>query len=430
MTVRRISDPPPSGAGRVRVAVVEPVGRGGLVQYAFQLCRGLAAAGADPILITGIPYELSELDHPFHRVELFRLWDPKPEGGASGGVFVGTLRRLGRGLRWYREWLRLVRFLRRERPDVVQLSDLRFGLDLVPVMLLRRLDIPLFDICHNIDPFRGKGKSAGGFGASTLERALYRAMYRRMERIFVHFSANRMRFLERFEIAPERVIEIPLANQELSREIADFGHSAERLRSDLEIAEKQLVALLFGALSPYKGVDRLIAAMPRVLEEIPGAVLVVAGYPLAGFDVKAHWQLARRLGVESAVRIVTGYVPAPRVHAWFELAEVVVLPYREGYQSAVLHLAQTFGKPAVVSDIGALPEGVVDGVSGRVIPAGTDPGPLAEALVEILGDRERAHEMGREARRLSLERFSWDAVARRLLAEYQTAVPAARAAGR
>ncbi|MFP3942155.1 MAG: hypothetical protein ACLF0P_17810, partial [Thermoanaerobaculia bacterium] len=89
----------------MRIAVVEPVGRGGLIHYAFQLCRGLAEEGAadgvEVVLVTGRPYELEGLDAPFRVEPVLRLWDPKPAPGPSSpraGADLGPRSRAGADL--------------------------------------------------------------------------------------------------------------------------------------------------------------------------------------------------------------------------------------------------------------------------------------------------------------------------------------------
>lgn len=407
---------------RIRVAVVEPVGRGGMAHYAFQLCRGLQRAGAAPTLITGSPYELSGLTHDFPKIDLFRLWDPKPTDGDSGPRILNSLRRACRGIRWYREWWKLYRFLRRERPEVIQLGDIRFATDLAPVMLLRRLGTPLFDICHNIEPFQHRGGRAGSFSSSALAHRLLQAAYTRMDGVFVHFSVNRARFLDSFDVSPDRVWVIPHGNQALIRELADPSYGSDRVRRELDIGVDQPIVLCFGTLAEYKGIDRLIQAMPELLSSVPDARMVIVGHPLPGFDIEARERLAASLGIQDSVRIVARYVPTPEIRAWFEAATVVALPYLQGYQSGVLHLAQSFGKPVVARAVGGLSEAISDGVDGFIVPADAAEECFTEALRELLLDPDRARAMGAAALKASERLFSWDVVGQTLLSSYERAL--------
>jgi len=77
----------------------------------------------------------------------------------------------------------------------------------------------------------------------------------------------------------------------------------------------------------------------------------------------------------------------------FRQASLLVLPYRDGTQSALPAAAYRFGVPVIVADSGALGEYVVPGETGWVVPPG-DVAALAGALAEALAAPERLHEMG------------------------------------
>lgn len=394
-----------------RLAVVEFAGRGGMIHYAWQLCRALTEAGADVTLITDRHYELDALLHPFRLRKLLRLWDPKPAGEPSG---PRRLRRLRRAFLYYREWLRLALHLRRERPDLVQLGDIRFPGDLVPLLLLRLLGLRLTDVCHNVFPYAASGL----FRRSALDRFLYRRIYRRFERVFVHFEENRRGFLAGYGLPPERVAAIPHGNEAIFEELRDPAVNEAALRREIGLAPDEPAVLLFGTLSRYKGIDVLLAAFARVAPRLPRARLVLAGFPAADFDLPAHQALARELGIGERMRWVPRYVESGEVAAWMGLAAVAVFPYREVYQSGALAVAQTFGVPIVATAVGAMPEAANDGEGGLLVPPG-DPEALAAALLAVLEDPALARRLGERARRDARERFAWERIARAILDAYR-----------
>jgi glycosyltransferase involved in cell wall biosynthesis len=418
----------------MRIAVVEPVGRGGLIHYAFQLCRALAEEGAsqgvEVVLVTDRSYELSALEAPFRVVRPLRLWDAKPEGrGAPGrqppGRLRRGLRRAGRAARWYRERLRLLGYLRRLRPDVVQLGDLRFAGDLAFLLALGATGTRLADVCHNLRPFALGGRAAGTFGGSTARAALsrfaFRRIYRRFDAVFVHWPENRELFLAAYGPLSGLVRAIPHGNQLLFAELRDPAVTAETLRRRLGLAADQPVVLAFGTLAAYKGLDLLVEAFARLLPRVPAARLVIAGFPLPGFDPEALGELARRLGIAEAVRVVPGYVPSSEVAAWMELAAVAAFPHREVFQSGVLQAAASLGAPIVASRVGATAEVIRDGETGLLVPPG-DAGVLAAALERLLRDpaaRDFARRLGERAAEEARSRFAWRAIARELLAAYR-----------
>jgi glycosyltransferase involved in cell wall biosynthesis len=401
----------------LRIAVVEPVGKGGLIHYAFQLCRALDAEGARVTLVTDRDWELAALPRRFDLLQPFTLWDPKPERDDVAPL-ARRLRRVRRGRRYAGAWARTVAAVRRLRPDWVQLGDLRFAGDLAAVVALRALGTRVADVCHNVAPFALAGASAGGFRQGPMTRRVFRALYRRMDLLFVHYPSNRARLLEAYGLRPERVVAIPHGDESLLAELADPAVDAAALRGRLGLAAEQRVVLFFGTLSRYKGVDLLLEAFARVAARTPEARLVVAGFPTPEFDLEAHRRLAARLGLGEQVRWAPGYAPVGEVAAWMRLAEVAVFPYRDLSQSGALALATTFGVPVVASRVGAMAEMVRDGETGRLVPP-EDPAALAAAIAELLADPAQAAALGARAAAEQRLRASWRAVARALLAAYE-----------
>lgn len=405
------------GAAPPRLTVVEPIGRGGLIHYAFQLCRALAEERVEVTLVTSRRFELEELPASFPIVRLLRLWDAKPVRDRLPAV-LRPLRRLGRAWIWYREWLRLLGHLRRSRPDAVLLGDVRFPGDVVPLGLLAWVlrDAVWIDLCHNVRRFALAGRGAGGFRGGGVSRALYRRIYRLFDRILVHYESNRRRFLDLYGLPPERVTAIPHGDEGLFHELADPACTGAVLRQRLGFSPAAPVVLLFGSLARYKGADLLIEAFAEVHRRHPDARLVLAGPPVAGLDPGDLEREAEGRGLAEAVHVEARYVPAGEVAAWMELAAVAVFPYREISQSGALALALTFGLPVVATRVGAMGEMVHDGETGLLVEP-EDAEALTAAVLELLEDPESAARLGREAAARVREEMSWRRVARTVVAE-------------
>ena len=400
----------------MRVAIVEPAGKGGMIHYAWQLASAMAEAGAEPILVTARDYELASLPHPFAVEPLLRLWDPKGVGGA-GPALRRTARRGARAARYYREWIRLARFLRRLRPDVVQLGDIRFATDLAPIAALRRSGLRLADVCHNVHPFAVSGAAAGTFSASALQRRLYRRIYGQFDAVFVHFERNRAAFEESFGPS-DRVRTLVHGNEAIFEDLRSHAIDASSIRSELGIAPAAEVVLLFGTLSRYKGVDLLVDAFAEVKRRVPGAHLILAGFLVGGLSEEEVRSRARAAGVGDAVTMIPRYIPAEAVAAWMDLASVVVFPYDAVFQSGAVHVPLTFGRPVVATDVGAMSEVVRDGVTGLIVPP-RNRDALAAAIATLLEDRERAAAIGRAAAEEQRTRFSWSRPAEVMLETYR-----------
>jgi glycosyltransferase involved in cell wall biosynthesis len=386
----------------MKIVFFEMAGKGGMIHYAFQLCRALAESDAEVTLITEKSYELAALPHPFRVEPILELWDPKPSGRQSNAwwaVAFRKLRRVRRALRHYGQWLRAIRRIDELQPDLVLLGDIRFPLDLFPLLLLRRKTRRLADICHNVRPF-----SAAGFQGSSLQRFFYRRIYRLFDVVFVHYERNRDEFMSTFGVPAERVGVIVHGNEEIFRDLRTPGLDGAALRQRLGIPAEQPIVLFFGTLSRYKGTDVLLHAFPRIHERT-GARLVLAGFPFHDFDLAAHQKLA-----QCDVTWVPEYIDSGEVAAWMELASVIVFPYRDIYQSGALHIPQTFGVPIVASAIGAIQDVVQHEVSG-LLTTPESPDALAGAVIRLLEDRDLASRLGQRAAEDAQGRYSWRQIA-------------------
>lgn len=149
--------------------------------------------------------------------------------------------------------------------------------------------------------------------------------------------------------------------------------------------------LFFGRIWPYKGLEYLIRAEPWITSQIPNIKIVIAG---AGEEFDRY----RRMMVHPERFIVLNrHIPEEEAHQLFQEASLVVLPYIESSQSGVIPVAYTYGKPVIATRVGGLPEMVVDGITGMLVPP-RDEKRLAEAIVTVLTDEALRSRMGRAAK--------------------------------
>jgi glycosyltransferase involved in cell wall biosynthesis len=240
---------------------------------------------------------------------------------------------------------------------------------------------------HNDDPFR-----TGAF------RFVERALARRATRIIAITES-----LARFQV--ERV-GLPAAKVEVIHYGLDDLPQAWGENPPDPLSPDARLVLCICRLEPQKGVDVAI----RALREIPGAQLVVLGEGPQRGELE---QLARELDVPV-------YLPGrvPDVAAWLRRADLLVHPVRwEGFGLALLE-AMLASLPVVATKVSSIPEIVVDGETGLLIPP-DDPGALAAAVNRVLADPSGYGERGRARARSD---FSVAEMADRTLAVYETAL--------
>ena len=174
-----------------------------------------------------------------------------------------------------------------------------------------------------------------------------------------------------------------------------FGEAIPRAdaRAALGLPPDAPVLLLFGFVRRYKGLHVLLDAMPRVLDQLPAARLVVAG---EFYDDDAPYR-AQAAALGDTVRFDAEYIPNERVPLYFSAADVVVQPYVTATQSGVAQIAFQFGRPVITTDVGGLAEAVPDGEAGLVVPP-DDAAALAAAIVRFF-EEGLAERLGAGVRR-------------------------------
>lgn len=165
------------------------------------------------------------------------------------------------------------------------------------------------------------------------------------------------------------------------------------------------VALFFGYVRHYKGLDTLLEAWPLVRAKRPGATLVVAG---EFYEKPEPYHALVQAAGEGAVRLLDRYIADDEVEALFRAADVTVLPYRSATQSGVTHVAYALGCPVIATHVGGITETVRENETGLTAPP-EDPRALADTIVRFF-ERGMAPAMAPHIAKLQAE-HSWEALA-------------------
>jgi glycosyltransferase involved in cell wall biosynthesis len=201
---------------------------------------------------------------------------------------------------------------------------------------------------------------------------------------------------------PKRKLEIIRAGIDPAR----FREPRDESRRALGLAEEDRVAVIIARLYPEKNHRLLLAAFAEAAGRIERARLLIAG---EGVEREAIEAEIHRLSLWDRVWMLGVRRDVPRLLA---AADVFALSSdREGLPIAIIE-AMAAARPVVATAVGDIPDVVRDGTDGRIVPPG-DPAALAAALIELLGDRERAAEMGRNAQRFATDRFAVGAMIER-----------------
>lgn len=255
-------------------------------------------------------------------------------------------------------------------------------------------------------------------------RALSREAARLSDRVIATDEATRDEVPRLLGVDPSRVVVLPngIDPEDLRR--ATPGDAARLARQALPtLAGAAPVFLSVGRLEAYKGFGDALAAFERLAEHgrLPQrwAWVVVGEGPY-----RRVLERRRRRGLASHL-VLAGRVSDTLLHALYARADVFVHATRFEGSSLVTLEAMAHGLPVVATRAGGLPDKVLDGRTGRLVPPG-DVDALAGALAELAGAADRRRAMGKLGLELALERFSWPVLAERTLALYEELVAAGR----
>lgn len=294
-------------------------------------------------------------------------WEGMPLRGLIG--VAGSLRLRGR--------------LRQLSPDIVHVHDSTAETAVMLAMGQRRRAAVVVT-----------RRTAFGLRRSMVRLALYR---RQCDRMICVSQAVRRRCLEA-GMPDEALAVIP--------DFVDCRRFAPGAVEPASLEAGPTIAAV-GRLTAEKGHAVLVRAMARV----PEATLVICGQ---GEEEPRLRRQAEMGGISDRVRFLWFQSDVRPVLA---AADVFAMPsLSEGLGVAALE-AMAMGKPVVASNTGGLPDVMVDGETGLLVPPG-DPEALAEALTILLRDPTRARAMGEAGRARALERFDREVVVPQVLALY------------
>ena len=162
--------------------------------------------------------------------------------------------------------------------------------------------------------------------------------------------------------------------------------------------------LFFGRIQAYKGLRYLLDAGDILHGRGHRFRLVVAG---TGSDLEQH---RRRIASTAWVELIDRYISTAEVPELFRRAMGVVLPYTDATQSGVSALAFAFARPVIATGVGDVPDVVIDGQTGLIIPP-RDGKALADEMEKLLLDRRLRDSLATGAARAAKEKLSWPRIA-------------------
>jgi len=291
---------------------------------------------------------------------------------------------------------RIIKHINSFNPDIIHLQGDHPWFNLTLPLLKRKY--PLVVTVHDITWHVGDKQS------TKIPSFVHKLVVRYADQVIVHGKKLKELLMEKDNKSPGSIQVIPHG------EFSFYEKFSKRT-----VKEENHLVLFFGRIWEYKGLRYLIEAEPLISEKVPTVKIVIAG---RGEDFRKYQEMM----VHKEKFIVHNkHIPNEMVAELFRKASIVVLPYIEASQSGIVPLAYAFKKPVVATNVGSIPEVVEDGRTGYIVPP-KNPEKLAEAIIDLLRDKEKRREMGENGYKKTEGELSWDSIAAKTIQVYEKAL--------
>lgn len=333
--------------------------------YAFELAMALISRGVSVDVIGS-----DEVDSPaFHTTPKLRFLNYR----GSQRQDAKFLKKLASLAVYY---ARLVRYAARSKPRILHIlwnNKFEFFDRTILMLYYKMLGKKIAFTAHNVNQARRDSKD------SLLNRITLRIQYRLCDHIFVHTQKMKDELCQDFDV-PERAVTV--IRHPINNAFPDTQLTPADAKRRLALRDDERAVLFFGRIRPYKGIEHLLAAFKLLPANTQGNYrLIVAGEPKKGSEAYLDeiQQTIQREFKQEQVIVRIQFIPDDEMELYLKAADVLVLPYKEIFQSGVLFLAYSFGLPVVATDVGSFREEIVEGGTGFLCQPG-DPAELAKAI--------------------------------------------------
>ena len=190
--------------------------------------------------------------------------------------------------------------------------------------------------------------------------------------------------------------------------VLGFHPCYEMYNDNISATRKENTLFFFGLIKPYKGLDVLLKAMPKVIAAFPDVKLIIAGEVYGNSNI--YTELIQKLGIEKYVDCHFSYISDPEISYFFNKSCLCILPYKSASQSGVIATSYSFGVPVLATNVGGLGEYVIEGKTGYLVPPDNSSA-LAEAIIKYLKLKPDMSQAINEY----TKRYSWKGLAELLI---------------
>ncbi len=308
-------------------------------------------------------------------------------------------------IKYLKYFFDLYNLIKRVKPNIIHYQFFRRKSEIFFYYFLKLKGNNLVFTAHNVFPHEKK----------RYDYFLKSIIYKNSTAIIVHSNYIKEKLIHNFKIKSSKITIIPHGNFDNYLSLKPITNN--EAREILGLKDNDNVLLYFGFIREYKGVDLLLNSFNILADKDNNFKLLIAG-AVKNPELKLKYLELINLSLyKGRISYNFNFIPSNEVAKYFLAADIVILPYKQIDHSGVIHLAYSFGKPVLTTNVGDFPEMVEENKSGFILKQNTV-SELAEKIKEIFQDKSRLIEMGKYAKSVSENKYSWEDIASKTLSLY------------
>lgn len=316
---------------------------------------------------------------------------------SSYDYFKGTtsknISKINKAKTYISAWIKIEKLCKVQKVDVLHVQWFILSpVDYFYINKIKKQGVKVIVTVHDILPFDEK----------FYDYKYHERIYNLADHIIVQAKPNIDRINNLFKGISSKVIYIPHGNFIDEVNIIPKDKARELLNLD---KDKKII-LFFGQIKKVKGLDVLIKAFNELIKEGNEDIILLIAGKVWGDDLSNYENLINEVN-KTKIRCDIKYIPDDEIGWYYCASDINVLPYREVYQSGVVHLAYGYEKVVIATKVGSFPEVIIDNKTGILVEV-DNVNELKNAIKKLIRDDDKMKQMGKEGKKHIEENFSWD----------------------
>lgn len=360
-----------------KIAIIDHVGqKAGMDYYTFLLAKGIIENGVPAIIISNFTVKENRIKcYPY---------------------FIGHT-----SSRVKKLWNHIIAFIKAARTcrrngykrAIVHLFSYEIK-DVYALLILKLWRIKVIAIVHDVE-------SLAQSGTSGLQGKIFGNL---TEKLVVHNQFSYDTLLKKYGLlVSSKTKVIPHGN---FHSLYVESISRQSARNHFSMQENIHYLLFFGQIKEVKGLEILLKAMPMLPENIH---LLIAGKPWKN-DFSQYESLIHQLGITHRVHTYIGFIEDSDRDLFMKACDLIILPYKQIFQSGVMLMAISYQIPIIASDLLPMKELISDNKTGFLFAAGNEVS-LQQTIIHALKNPTLLQKIVQQAYKETERNNNWDKIA-------------------